>query len=456
MSIDGIPESKASGLSLDVLSIRFYGCDSIYSIGMLQPGKKGVKDKEGILLKPFLENLPQTDLQLKLVIADAPKRAALQGLKTHAATYGCPYCYAAKVNGKFPSSTYGGEERTDADLRRVADAIAAGEEVGETRGIRCKSLLSDIPNFDLVNDVPADAMHLVCLGVVRRMMTATFKVGKRQLLPYEPAAIAPLNDALREYKALYSFSRRPRDFDPAVYKSEEYRNIILVFWPVLLTTAPRATLKVWLLTVYVVRAFCLPDDLYNRLDTGALETNVLRKWYVWFEKTFSAEQCTYSAHVFSHLNKVRKHGVLSKTSALRYEDKYAIIKQNYRSGTTSVGSQALLTSLFANLTGHHCKPTRRLSLASTSRVEERFVFLRNEKIYMLTHLDERNVLGRRVPHQRVCGLLDGLDFSDVGVYRVDLARTSDREEAIKANDVVGKVVIVGEYGSVMFWTMFGI
>ena len=361
LSIDGIPESKSSGLSLDVLSIRFYGCDSIYSIGLLQPAKKGVKDKDAILLQPFLADLPETELKLKLVIADAPKRASLQGLKTHASTFGCPYCYARKIEGKFPSSTFRGEERSDAELRRVSEAIAAGEDAGETRGIRGKSLLADVANFDLIHDVPADAMHLVCLGVVRRMMTATYKVGKRQILPFEPAAVAPLNRALRLCRSLAKFSRRTRDFDPAVYKSEEYRNFVLVFWPVILTTAPRATVKIWLLTVYIVRAMCLPNDLYNRLDTEALETALLRKWYVWFEKTFTADQCTYSAHVFSHLDKVRRHGVLSKTSALRYENKYAIIKQNYRSGTSSVGSQVLVTSLFANLTGHNCRPARRYS-----------------------------------------------------------------------------------------------
>ena len=457
MSIDGIPESKASGLSLEVLSVRFYGCDSIYSIGLLQPGRKGVKEKDAILLRPFIEDLPKTELKLKLVIADAPKRASMQGLKTHAANYGCPYCYARKIDGKFPASTFRGEARTDADLRLIAEAIEAGEAVGESRGIKGRSLLASVHDFDLIDNVPADGMHLVCLGVVRRMMSLTYKgAGKRVKLPHQLADNAILTSALEKCKALAKFSRRPREFDVAVYKSEEYRNFVLVYWPVLLSTAPKATLKIWLLTVYVVRAYCLPQALYNRLDQDEVELHLLRKWYLWFEKTFTADQCTYSAHVFSHLDKLRIHGVLSTTSALRYENQYATIKQNYTAGTTSVGSQALVTCMLANLTGHRCKPANKLSLQTTARVEERFVFLRDERIVMLTHLDEVEVRGRNVPYQRVFGLLPGLDFSDVGVFKVYLQAMEDDDEEIDPKQAAGKVVIVDDYASVMFWSMFGL
>ncbi len=94
MSLDGIPESRSSGLSLDVLSVRFTDCQSVYSIAIMQPGKKGLGNKDEATLKHFLEDLRGSDLRLRFVIADAPKRASLQGLKTHAAKKGCPYCFA--------------------------------------------------------------------------------------------------------------------------------------------------------------------------------------------------------------------------------------------------------------------------------------------------------------------------------------------------------------------------
>ncbi len=452
MSLDGVPESKSSGLSIDVLSIRFHGCDNIYTVGIMQPAKKGIKGKDEVLLRPFLKELQETGLVVKRVIADAPKRAVLQGMKTHASTFGCHYCTASKVNGKFPSSTFGGETRTDAEIRRVAEALDAGEDV-EARGVKGLSPLRGIRGLDLANDVPTEAMHLICLGIVRRMMRCSYNIGPKMSVAHKPADVEPLNRRLRKCKGLTNFPRRPRDFDPAVWKAHEYRNFILCYWPVLIGTAPKGTLKVWLLTVYLVRALCLPDSLYNRLDRNAFGTDLYRRWYVAFEKAFSVDQCTYNPHCFTHLSKVRALGPLSETSALRYEDHYNIIKKSYRAGTPSLGTQALQTSLLSTMIGHRCKPTYLLRSRVTSRVEDRYVYLNDGRMYMLTDVDGVGAKGRRVPNQRVAGLLHGLDFSDVLVFRVETDRIWRLEEAIDPSTVMGNVVVVDGYASVVLWSM---
>ncbi len=452
MSLDGVPESKSSGLSIEVLSIRFHGCDNIYSVGILQPAKKGLKGKDEIILRPFLEELEHAGLAVKRVIADAPKRAVLQGMKTHASTQGCHYCMAAKVNGKFPSSTFGAEPRTDAAIRRVADALEAGEIV-EGHGVKGHSPLRHVPGIDLVNDIPSEAMHLICLGVVRRMMRCSYNIGPKMSVSHKPADVAPLNRRLQKCKGITNFPRRPRDFDPAVWKAQEYRNLVLCYWPVLLDTAPNGTIKAWLLTVYIVRALCLPDSLYNRLDCNVPATDLFRRWYVAYEKAFSVDQCTYNSHNFTHLKKVRDLGPLSETSALLYEDHYNVIKKSYRAGTPALGTQALQTSLLATMIGHRCKPTYMLTLRNTLRVEDRYVYLSDGRIFLLTEVDGVGAKGRRVPHQRVGGLLHGLDFADVLVFRVDTDRIVRLEEAIEPGKVMGKVVVVDGYASVVLWPM---
>ncbi len=456
MSLDGIPESKSSGLSIDVLSIRFHGCDNIYSVGIMHPAKKGLKGKDEILLRPLLADLQKSGVRVKRVIADAPKRAVLQGLKSHAATFGCHYCKASKVSGKFPSSTFGARLRTDGELRRVAEALEAGGEMEEDAcGVKGYSPLKDVPGLDLVRDVPTEAMHLIALGVVRRMLKCTYNVGQKMAVAHKPADVEQLNCLLAKCKGLTNFNRQPRNFDPAVWKAAEYRNFVLAYWPVLLTTAPKGTLKSWLLTVYIVRGLCLPDRLYNELGREAFETDLFRRWYVTFEKAFGVDQCTYNPHNFTHLNLVRRLGPLSETSALLYEDHYAIIKQNYKAGTTSVGTQALQTSLISTMMGHRCKPAYRLKVKATSRVDDRYVYLNDGRIFLLTDIDEDDglVRGRRVAHQRVFGLLDGLDMSDVLIFRVEANRISRLDERLDPASVLGNVVLVNGYGSVILWSM---
>ena len=454
LSCDGVPESKSSGLSLDILSVRFKSCNNIYSVAILQPAKKGLKMKDEIVLKHFLEEIPSTPLTVKLVIADAPKRASLQGLKSHAANFGCPYCYAKKVDGKFPASTFRSGERTNRDLRRTADALAAGIELVDN-GVKTRSPLAELPGLDLINDVPAEAMHLIHLGVVRKMVTMMYKsrTGKHFSTRIQGANDEPFNAMMRDMRALSDFSRRPRDLDVAVWKAEEYRNLVLAYWPVVMRTAPRECLKVWLLTVYVVRGASLSDNLYNQLNTEEFENVTMEDWYKLYERTFGVKACSYNPHVFSHLNVIRKIAPLADTSARRYEDHYAVMKKNYNAGSTSQGTQTLQSTMLSQMAGHSCRRARSLTLISTKKTEDRYVYLADKRIYLLTNLDEIPIRGRRVPAHRTPGLLPGLDFCDVLVFRLETNRISPDEECLAASEVLGKVVVAGEYGSVILWEM---
>ena len=113
------------------------------------------------------------------------------------------------------------------------------------------------------------------------------------------------------------------------------------------------------------------------------------------------------------------------------------------------------TSLISTMSRHRCRATYRLTLQSTSRVEDRYVYLRSGRIFLLTELDEATgkAKGRRVAHQRVVGLLNGLDMTDVLIFRVETKRACREEEVIDPSKVLGKVVVVGEYGSVVLWSM---
>ena len=41
-------------------------------------------------------------------------------------------------------------------------------------GITCRSPLLDLPNFDIIYDVPLDEFHLIKEGIIRRMLSAMF------------------------------------------------------------------------------------------------------------------------------------------------------------------------------------------------------------------------------------------------------------------------------------------
>ena len=459
-SLDGVPESRSSGLSIDLLSIRFINCRNIYTFAILQPSRKRLGNKDAIVLQPFLEELKESGLTLRYFIADAPKRASLQGLKSHSANHGCPYCLARKEDGHYAASSMNKPRRTDAELRERARAVSEGRGGEIDDGVRAVSLLEGIEDFDIINDVPAESMHLCFLGVVRKMMKLMYKqVGvtnkfRRYRAEYRPVSEEPLNRELEKVKGLSSFSRRPRDFDAAVYKAEEYRNIALAFWPAVLSTCPLGTRQAWLRTVYSIRGFSLPNSIYNDLKVNTnFGAKDLREWYIDFEEAFGVEACSHNIHVFHHLDLVRALGLLSTTSAVHYEDHYSLVKVNYKAGTISKGKQALESLFLAQASGHACAKKRKVQMRETSKVDDRYVYLKDGRIILLTEMPSaRTIVGRRVPTKNVPNLLEERDFSDVLVFRADQAVLAESVTA-RVADVLGLVVFCQEFASVLTWSM---
>ena len=218
-------------------------------------------------------------------------------------------------------------------------------------------------------------------------------------------------------------------------------------------TCPPSARKVWLLTVYLVRAYCLPDKYFEEIDGPELNTHMFLQWYEQFQSTFGVGLCSYNPHVFSHLKEVRSVSELAVLLACAFEDQYAILKKNYRPGTTAMGSQALTTCNLAQMTGHRCHRKKELTLMETKQVNDRFLYLKDGRIILATNLSGGVVHGRVVPKMATRGLLRGLDFGDVLCFLVDLNDLGPDDQLAQPSDVVGKCVVVQSIASVFTWNM---
>lgn len=277
-SVDGVPESKSGGVSIDVLSVRFPGCRHVYSIGVLQPAKKGMGLSDSILITKLLSSIRELNLTVRWVIADAPKRAKLLGMKQHNSTFSCQYCLCKKLDGNFPKSTMNSPERTWSSVMDTVRAIEQGRinikraPAEEYKSIVGRSLLCGLRSFAVLDQVPAERLHLVDLGITKRMigMMYDFPLGKndkRKPVTFRPAPREKLNSAMKNCKSVSDMSRRPRAVDPANWKAQEFKYLLLGFWPVVSGTCDKTCIRVWLLTVFLVRAVCLPDqDYYDITD----------------------------------------------------------------------------------------------------------------------------------------------------------------------------------------------
>ena len=129
----------------------------------------------------------------------------------------------------WPSGTRNGEQRTREKIISVIEEIENDANHNTIMGIQQRSLLLELPGFDYVNSIPAEYMHSVAIGLVKKLIELCFKVGetrprqtKRRL--YVPSAF---NSEILTIKVPREFSRRCRKMDFSVLKAQEMRNILI-------------------------------------------------------------------------------------------------------------------------------------------------------------------------------------------------------------------------------------
>lgn len=162
-------------------------------------------------------------LNVSSVICDAPARAYVKAIKSHTGYAGCDKCVQPGVylqhRMTFPDTH--AALRTDEDFKNGKDE---DHHVGH-------SPLSEL-NIDMVSCFPHDYMHLVCLGVVRRLLDLWMGSNgpKRCRLSADQSRI--ISDRLTSLKTFIpkEFARKPRSLTERLrWKATELRQFLLLY-----------------------------------------------------------------------------------------------------------------------------------------------------------------------------------------------------------------------------------
>ncbi len=448
-SVDDVPETISGGVSISVLSVQFTNCRNVYTVAILRPARSGLGLSETIILKGFLREVKAGILKVRHGIADAPKRAKLQGLLSHSANYCCQYCTVKKrVKGISHIDSRNANERTLRSVEKVVGKIEEGIVLSEEKkkGVKERSPLSCIPGFNYLLHVPAERMHLLDLGVIRKMISLMYKFTtlrkgalKRSSFKHR-STLKELNDIVTKVRLLSDFSRRARPLDKGSWKAQEYRNLVMCMFPAVAQTCPSKCKEVWLYTAYIYRALILPEELFswseNRDDVAAM----LRHWYALFESTFGLPNCSYNVHTLSHALLVRELGPLTETSAFRFEDQYQTLKEAFVSGTMSTGLQAMENLYLGLRQDHRCRKSVNLMGRKTSKVNDRVVYLKSKKVVEISGVYDTFAEGKVIETEPGLHLLPGRDFNSVLSFRLDQSGHSRADVTFSLRDIVGKCV----------------
>ena len=362
--------------------------------------------------------------------------------------------FTRKSNILWPFSTMHAQNRSRNSILEIVEKIERQEmlTIDQSKGVMGRSLLLDVPDFNYVYDAPAEYLHLACLGVTKQMVNLTFSCGptRPRITKRKLCSPSDFNKLMLKTKVTHEFSRRARSLDFAVYKGQEFRNLALFFFPLVIECIQPGSKEItlWLIFAYMLRSTVIPSNEFSQIDIGFVQ-NCCEKFYQLFENLFGELNCPYNLHVFcSHLMEIRTHGPLTETSAFKFESFYGELRRSFQPGTISSLKQMMKTVLLKrSLSNHHCQNNILISNYNTSMECNNLIYCYKNKeyiIYEVKDIAQNHVTCHKVGQYPVkFNETPDIDWSKVGFFKK--GGVSSNETQIKKSDIAGKALNVSKY-----------
>lgn len=359
-----------------------------------------------------------------------------------------------KSNIVWPKSSANGPLRTREEYLDIIENIENDQPLtnDEAKGVVGRSILFDLPYFDFIRDITVDYLHCACLGVIKKAVELTFRVGEvRPRITKRPLS-SPLlfNRQIHGVKVPRESNRRIRELDFAVYKGQEYRNLLLFFFPLILNCIEEGEKErdMWLYLSYMIKSCVLSSEEFSQVPRDVIEF-CTESFYALYEDLFGVRNCTYNNHVLSsHLLQMHCDGPLTSTSAFCFESFYGELRQAFVPGTTSTLKQ-IMSNIYMKraIAPHKCVQNIYFSAKDTPRECNSLIYTYENNQYKLYKIC--NIDGKDFDCQEISALpctfpeTPTLNWSLVGVFKE--GETLTEIKTIQKSSVKGKLVSVDGY-----------
>lgn len=266
-------------------------------------------------------------IQVDCFVCDAPARSFIQNVKYHNGYHGCEKCTqeGVYINKKMTFPETSAKLRTDYDFQTMAD-----EE--HHRG---PTPLSVLP-IGLVTGFVFDYMHLVCLGVVRKLLI--FWLGGNLHTSDDVASRLPASTVQIVSNRLLNlvrfipqeFARKPRSLSEIDrWKATEFRQFLLYTGPVVLSgILSENVYNHFMLLVTGITLLTSPLHAGQHADYAH---SLLVQFVELAYGIYGCDFFVYNVHGLTHLSEdVKRHGNLDCFSAFPFENQLKSLKRLVR------------------------------------------------------------------------------------------------------------------------------
>lgn len=321
VNIDGLNISDSSSSQLYPILISIFGHNAVDVVGVYHGLEKPkdsneflsdfVSEIQNIIINGILFNNVKYSVKLKAFVCDVPAKSFIKFTKGHTGYFSCSKCFieGEYVNNNvcFPDTNF--TLRTDKQFR---NKVNVEHHTGT-------SILESIPGLDMINSFPLDPMHLLYLGVVKKLLVNLWVNGKPpNKLSFRQISAVTESLVLQRTKIPSEFSRKPRSLNECKrWKATEYSQFLFYTGPVCLRDILSTDQYVHFLSLHAALTMLSTADL-SKVEYA----EELLKWFVQsFSDLYSIDYMSHNIHNLLHLaDDVRNFGPLYTFSAFKFEN----------------------------------------------------------------------------------------------------------------------------------------
>ncbi|CAG9822158.1 unnamed protein product [Phaedon cochleariae] len=238
----------------------------------------------------------QFSFEISMYLFDAVAKASVLFIKGHSGYSSCTKCFQKGefINDRicFPELTF---------CKRTHESFIEQSDQQHHTG---HTILSKIPNIDLINDIPLDYMHLVLLGVVKKLLCGIWCFGS----PPHKWSYQNMKTVSEHLESLSTFmpsefARKPRGLKEVKrWKATEFRQFLFYTGPIVLKNSLPKT-KYEHFMILSVSIIFLISEKYCHNDEYLSYANSLLTYFVDITKSiYGSHFLTHNFHNLLHLS----------------------------------------------------------------------------------------------------------------------------------------------------------
>lgn len=337
IGIDGLPLAKSSNSQLWPILAYIVGMPkTVFPVGIYHGNSKPncsddfltdfISEAKEISANGIVLNNILKKVSINIFICDAPAKAFVMKIKGHSGFSSCTRCviegeyYLNRVC--FPYSEIKSIQRTHYDyINKKYEEYHVGPNI---------SRLVEVPGMNMVHSFPLDYMHLVCLGVVRKLILLwLYKGPLTTRLPSR--SVNKLSASLLAIKSFIpsDFVRKTREIQEVNrWKATELRLFLLYIGPVVLKNIVTKDIYTNFMALHVSMVILLSPNLQNCVNYAK---DLLDYFVKTFQFIYGREHVSHNIHGLLHLSDDYTHyGPLDNCSAYPFENFMKELKSKIR------------------------------------------------------------------------------------------------------------------------------